>query len=152
MAEMGYKCEKCGKEYEVPPKWCPCEPFPMADPYSAYFLVEMEVGKEISFDNEFDMISLSSMIEEPKPFKSVKLLEMRDGYEFMPFVEDHEETDPLEIPFVKKEKLNRLEDTRTGFLLIKETFEAHVETLDYLGWQIVDLTKEEYEEFDAGPA
>lgn len=47
---MPYKCPKCGKVYEVPPKWCPCEPYP--SPEDVYLLVDGSSGDELKLTEE----------------------------------------------------------------------------------------------------
>ncbi|MBN3035372.1 MAG: hypothetical protein JW861_07275 [Bacteroidales bacterium] len=63
-----YICPLCGKEYPIPPKWCPCRPYPWEPPRISYFLVRSE-GMSVPEVLEDDMYPL-----QYHPWKEILLL------------------------------------------------------------------------------
>ena len=55
-------------------------------------------------------------------------------------------TEWLDWHIRNKAALADVENSRTGFVLIRETFEPHVECVDELSRSVVDLSKEEYDQ------
>ena len=37
-----YVCPLCGRDYGLPPKWCPCTPYSPGEPDTKYYLVSLQ--------------------------------------------------------------------------------------------------------------
>ena len=129
----------------------------MADPYSAYFLIELFPDKELDEDVDGMYESITSIISgRVNPFKSVTMVFEGVGWEtdiaILAGDDDDQEKKEPETLFDWLEHLLKTKEVRggpnggkTSIILLKEVFSPGVETLDYLGWDVVDLTQEEYD-------
>jgi len=59
---MSYKCPKCGKAYEVPPKWCPCEPYPAMQ--DRFWIEDKASGKKTDISEKAYLGLVGEMIEK----------------------------------------------------------------------------------------
>jgi hypothetical protein len=58
---MSYKCPKCGKVYDVPPKWCPCEPYPAMQ--DRFWLEDKAVGGRTEISEKDFLAVVRDMFE-----------------------------------------------------------------------------------------
>ena len=123
----GYRCPSCGVDYEVPPKWCPCTPYPTDRPTTTWRLIDLTT----------DTPPIVALVElrpwRTTPGEPPQLVPADD---LLGLLEWHLQHNPA---------CAALADSGTGYALVAETASVGVETADEVHTSAVDLTLEEYQ-------
>lgn len=135
--EAGWTCPSCGRAYDVEPKWCGCRPYPLGTPSVSWFVFALSAAEDANLPFELTRATLIARLDGPDLW--------------------HEELEPPPKDQVARRAHQLMQGatsqrahpagSTTGWVLIRERCEPHVEALDQSSLTVVDLSEEEYAEF-----